>query len=61
VLKKVTFEELKSGAIEVEGVRSATVPLTSYTMSLEVADTLKEWIQNGSFTLTEPQEAIVSE
>jgi uncharacterized protein (DUF39 family) len=61
VLKKVTFAELISGVIDVEGVRSATVPLTSYSLSLEVADTLKEWIRNGSFTLTEPQEAIVSE
>ena len=58
VLGHVTFEELKSGEIEVGGKKIASVPLTSYTMSLEVADKLKDWITEGKFLLTEPVEDI---
>jgi uncharacterized protein (DUF39 family) len=61
VLKHVTFEELSTGHIEVNGQKVETVPLTSWSLSLECADTLKEWILKGAFTLTEPQETIVSQ
>ena len=61
VLKHVTFEELMNGEIDVLGKRVETVPLTSYPMSLEIADQLKTWIQRGEFTLTEPQEKIPSQ
>ena len=60
VLKHVSFEELNSGEIEVLGKKVETVPLTSYSISLEIADQLKEWILKGEFTLTEPQEKIPS-
>jgi uncharacterized protein (DUF39 family) len=52
----VTMEELKSGSIEVDGRVTPTVPLTSYTMSLEIAETLKKWIDEGRFLLTEAQD-----
>ena len=58
VLKHVTFEELMSGEIQILEKRVETVPLTSYTMSLEIADLLKSWIIKGEFTLTEAQEKI---
>ncbi len=61
ILGHATYEELLSGEIEVNGKRTPTVPVTSRTMSLEVADTLKSWIQKGEFLLTEPQEPILSE
>lgn len=60
VLKHVTFEELMNGEIQILGKRVETVPLTSYTMSLEIADQLKFWIEKGEFTLTEAQEKIPS-
>lgn len=60
VLKHVSFEELMAGEIEVLEKTVETVPLTSYTMSLEIADELKKWIEQGEFTLTEAQEAIPS-
>ena len=60
VLKHVTFEELMNGEIQILGKRVETVPLTSYTMSLEIADQLKSWIEKGEFTLTEAQEKIPS-
>jgi len=61
VLNHVTFEELKSGEITVNnGKKTPTVPVTSYSMSLEVADELKKWIERGEFLLTEKQEDIPS-
>lgn len=61
ILKHATFEELKSGEIELNGKSVQTVPLTSYSMSLEIADKLKQWIENGEFQLTEAQGKIHSE
>jgi uncharacterized protein (DUF39 family) len=58
ILKHVTIAQLKSGAVELNGKRVPTVPVTSHTKSLEVARQLKQWIQAGSFLLTEPQEPI---
>lgn len=60
VLKHVTYEELRSGSIEIDGRKVDTHPLTSHVMSLEVAQTLKEWIDRGDFYLSEPVEAIES-
>ncbi|MFW5721953.1 MAG: homocysteine biosynthesis protein [Desulfohalobiaceae bacterium] len=60
VLRHVSYEELLSGEIEVNGKKVATVPVTSLTMSLEVAEVLKTWIEKGEFMLTEPQEPIAA-
>lgn len=60
VLAQPTFEELRSGQITVKGEKVQSIPLTSWVLSLEIADTLKAWIENGDFLLTEPQEAIES-
>ncbi len=57
-LAEVTFEELMSGEIEIDGKKTPTVPLTSYSMSLEIADELKNWIEEGKFFLSEPVEEI---
>ncbi|PTN38507.1 homocysteine biosynthesis protein [Desulfonatronum sp. SC1] len=57
----VSYAELRSGTIRVNDRDTATVPLTSYTLSLEIAQTLKQWIEKGTFTLGEPQEPIFSE
>jgi len=58
ILGHKTFAELKSGQVEVNGKPVPTTPMTSHSMSLEIADTLKEWITEGEFTLTEAQEKI---
>ncbi len=60
ILAHVTMAELKSGQVELMGDKVATVPLTSHVLSLEVADTLKKWIESGEFLLTEAQEKIPS-
>jgi len=60
ILQHVSFEELKSGEAKIMDANVETVPLTSLALSLEVADTLKQWLEEGKFLLTEPVEAIPS-
>ncbi|MGM0610256.1 MAG: homocysteine biosynthesis protein [Thermodesulfobacteriota bacterium] len=60
IIKHLTFEELKSGEVEIEGKKVPSIPVTSHTLSLEVADTLKKWIKSGDFLLTEAQDKIDS-
>lgn len=54
-LAQVSYAELKSGAITVNGESIPTVPLSSMVRAREIADTLKKWIQDGQFLLGEPQ------
>ncbi|WP_320173752.1 homocysteine biosynthesis protein [Maridesulfovibrio sp.] len=61
ILAHVTMKELKSGSINLNGKDIPTVPLTSHSISLEIADKLKDWIQKGEFLLSEPVEEIESE
>lgn len=49
----VTYAQLKSGRITIEGKQVRTAPLASIYLSRQVAETLKTWIQTGQFTLTE--------
>ena len=60
VLTHVNFEQLKSGEITLNRKKVPTVPVSSYVMALEIADTLKGWIEKGEFLLTEAQELIPS-
>jgi uncharacterized protein (DUF39 family) len=54
-LGQVSYAELKSGTIRFNGQDVQTVPLSSYIRAMEVAQTMKGWIENGQFLLTEPQ------
>ena len=54
-LKRVSYAELKSGSIRFKGQSVPTVPLSSHIRAVEIADTLKGWIEKGEFLLTEPQ------
>jgi len=54
-LAEVSYAQLKSGTIHLNGKNIPTVPLSSYPRAVEIANTLKHWIQEGSFLLTEPQ------
>lgn len=56
----VTYGQLKTGEITVEGKKVHTAPLSSYPLALEIATTLKEWISSGRFLLGEPQETLPS-
>jgi uncharacterized protein (DUF39 family) len=54
-LGRVSYAELKSGTISLEGRDIQTVPLSSVQMAREIAGTLKEWVEKGEFLLGEPQ------
>jgi len=54
VLGEVSYAELKSGCIKVQGKDVPTASLSSYSKALEIANTLKDWIEKGEFLLTEP-------
>jgi len=53
-LGEVSYAQLKSGQITVQGKKVPTASLSSYSRAQEIATTLKEWIQSGRFLLTEP-------
>jgi uncharacterized protein (DUF39 family) len=53
-LGEVSYAQLKTGRIEVRGKQVPTSSLSSYPKAVEIAQTLKAWIQKGEFTLTEP-------
>ncbi|MFC1912459.1 homocysteine biosynthesis protein [Chloroflexota bacterium] len=54
ILGEVSYAQLKSGRIKVQGKNVPTASLSSYSRALEIATTLKEWIVSGKFLLTEP-------
>lgn len=58
VLGHVSYAQLKSGTITLNGKQVATVPLSSLVRAREVAQILKEWIQSGRFLLGEPVELL---
>ena len=54
-LGQVTYRELRSGTIVLNGKKVATAPLSSYYKAREIANILKEWIERGDFLLGEAQ------
>ncbi len=50
----VSYAQLKSGQITLQGQRVRTAPLASLALALEVAEVLKRRILAGRFLLTEP-------
>ena len=52
-LGEVSYVQLKSGEISVEGKEVPTASLSSYAMAREIANILKDCIQKGEFLLTE--------
>ena len=52
---QVSYAELKSGLIKLNGQEVPTVPLSSLVKAREIADILKKKIAQGKFTLGEPQ------
>ncbi|MBE9546446.1 MAG: homocysteine biosynthesis protein [Proteobacteria bacterium] len=59
-LGEVSYKELRSGSIELDGKKVATAPLSSYYKAREIANILKEWIETGEFLLGEPQQLLPS-
>ncbi|MDE5076446.1 MAG: homocysteine biosynthesis protein [Trichodesmium sp. St5_bin2_1] len=49
----VSYAQLKSGRIKIEGKLVRSAPLASIFLSHQIALELKQWIEAGEFTLTE--------
>jgi len=52
-LGEVTYAQLKSGRVTIQGKEVPTASLSSYPRALESAGILKDWIKTGKFLLTE--------
>lgn len=50
----VSYTQLKSGRVTIDGKPVRVAPLASLALSRQVALELKQWISAGTFTLTEP-------
>lgn len=59
-LGHVSYANLKTGSIEVEGKTIPTQPMSSYTRAREIAETLKQQVQAGQFLISEPVELLPS-
>ena len=58
VLRKVTYAELKSGKVEINGEEIRTSSLSSYRKACEVAAELTKRIESGTFTVALPTRPI---
>jgi len=51
----VSYRELRSGRIVLNGKEVATASMSSYYRARQIAETLKTWMEKGEFQLGEPQ------
>jgi uncharacterized protein (DUF39 family) len=58
VLREVSYAELKSGSIELQGRKVKTACTSSLKIAHEIMNELKKWIVEGRFYLTEPVERL---
>ncbi|MDY7021064.1 MAG: homocysteine biosynthesis protein [Cyanobacteriota bacterium] len=54
----VSYAQLKKGRITIEGKPVRAAPVASLARSRQIAEQLKQWIELGQFTLSEPVAAI---
>jgi len=57
----VSYAQLRSGKIDINGKEVPTGSLSSYSKALKIANILKNWIKEAKFFLTEPVENIPSD
>jgi len=57
-LRKISYAELKTGKVELNGEEVRTSSLSSYRKALDVAETLQDWIKKGKFKLALPTRKI---
>jgi uncharacterized protein (DUF39 family) len=55
---RVTYEQLRSGSVEIRGKKVPTAPLSSLKVAREIAAELKAQIKSGEFLLSEPVEKL---
>ena len=54
VMRRVSYEELRSGSVELNGKQIPTAPISSLKKAREIAQLLKQRINKGEFYLTQP-------
>jgi uncharacterized protein (DUF39 family) len=54
VMGHVSYEDLMKGEVMIGGQKIPTAPMASIPMAREIAQNVKEWVENG-FTIGEPQ------
>jgi uncharacterized protein (DUF39 family) len=59
-LAEVSYKDLRSGTITIDGKQIITAPLSSYYKARQIANILKEWIESGRFILGESQQNLPS-
>lgn len=57
-LGEVSYAQLKSGAIIIDGKEIPSFPISSYSKAVVIAGMLKDWISSGKFLLTNPVETL---
>jgi uncharacterized protein (DUF39 family) len=57
-LGEVSYAQLKSGRLRLNGKEIPASPISSYSKALEIANTLKDWILTQRFMLTAPVELL---
>ena len=55
---EVSYAELKSGQVQLNGKTIPSAPMSSYPAAREIAGQLKDWITAGRFFLGEPQDRL---
>jgi len=58
VVKEVTYAELKSGIVDINGQEIKTSSLSSFLKAKEIAEKLKKLIEKGEFLLSRPIETL---
>ncbi len=53
IIGEVNYGQLMSGQVTIQGKEVPTASLSSYPRAVEIATTLKNWIESGQFLLTE--------
>ena len=59
-IAEVSYKDLRSGTITIDGKKVITAPLSSYYKARQIAQVLKEWILSGHFLLGESQQNLPS-
>ena len=57
----VSYGQLQTGKVTIDGKSVRVAPLASKRRSLQVAEELKQWIETGKFTLTKPVASLPSD
>jgi len=57
-LKEISYKELKSGHIDLDGKKVKSSSLSSLFYARKIAEILKKWIESGEFLLNPPAETL---